>query len=97
MNSVNSPRLELAKCYLQSDYPKDDSLSDELREGLWELAGEAAMKGDLKMCDLATDRLPLDMGFFLDMKEYFPKEELAEIVKYMNMGKIIETLGENYL
>ena len=97
MSSIASPRLELANRYLQSDYPKDDFLSDELREGLWGLAGEAAMKGDLETCELATDRLPLDVGFFLNMKEYFPKDELAEIVKGFNMSGVIELLGKNYL
>ena len=97
MSSIASPRLELAKRYLQSDYTKDDFLSDELREGLWELAGEAAIKGDLETCELATDRIPLDVAFFLNMKEYFSKEELTEVVKGFNMSAVIGLFGENYL
>lgn len=89
--------IELARKYLESDFPKDAILSEELSEGLWELAGEAVMHGDLEMCDRAMDTLPLDVNFFLDMKMYFPKEALAEFVKGFNMSKVIEVFGEDYL
>lgn len=97
MNDTASPRIALAKSYLQSDFHKDDPLSDDLQEGLWELAGEAVMKGDMELCDRATDRLPLDVEFFCGMKMFYRKEELAEIVKGFNMSKVIEVFGENYL
>ncbi|MDL2271807.1 hypothetical protein LJC23_02100 [Desulfovibrio sp. OttesenSCG-928-I05] len=97
MTDTVSPSIELARSYLQSDFPKDDPLSEVLVESLWALAGEAAVKGDLELCDRATDRLPLDVEFFYDMKMFYPKEVLAEIVKGFNMGKVIEFFGEDYL
>ena len=87
----------MAKTYLQSAFPKDEALSEDLREGLWALAGDAAMQGDMELSDRATDRLPMDVTFFLNMKMFYYKEELAEIVKGFNMGDVIEALGEDYL
>lgn len=87
----------MAKTYLQSAFPKDEALSEDLREGLWALAGDAAMQGDMDLSDRATDRLPMDVTFFLNMKMFYSKEELAEIVKGFNMGDVIEALGEDYL
>ena len=87
----------MAKTYLQSAFPKDEALSEDLREGLWALAGDAAMQGDMELSDRATDRLPMDVTFFLNMKMFYSKEELAEIVKGFNMGEVIEALGEDYL
>ena len=87
----------MAKTYLQSAFPKDEALSEDLREGLWALAGDAAMQGDMELSDGATDRLPMDVTFFLNMKMFYSKEELAEIVKGFNMGDVIEALGEDYL
>lgn len=89
--------IELAKIYLQSAFPKDEALSEDLREGLWALAGDAAMQGDMELSDRATDRLPMDVTFFLNMKMFYSKEELAEIVKGFNMGNVIEAFGEDYL
>ena len=89
--------ISLAKTYLQSAFPKDEALSEDLREGLWALAGDAAMQGDMELSDRATDRLPMDVTFFLNMKMFYSKEELAEIVKGFNMGDVIEALGEDYL
>ena len=87
----------MAKTYLQSAFPKDEALSEDLREGLWALAGDAAMQGDMELSDRATDILPMDVKFFLNMKMFYSKEELAEIVKGFNMGDVIEALGEDYL
>ena len=87
----------MAKTYLQSAFPKDEALSEDLREGLWALAGDAAMQGDMELSDRATDRLPMDVTFFLNMKMFYSKEELAEIVKGFNMGDVIEALGEDSL
>lgn len=39
----------------------------------------------------------MDVTFFLNMKMFYSKEELAEIVKGFNMGDVIEALGEDYL
>ena len=86
--------IELAKTYLQSAFPKDEALSADLREGLWALAGDAAMQGDMELSDRAADRLPLDVAFFLNMKMVY---ELAEIVKGFNMGDVIAAFGEDYL
>ena len=55
------------------------------------------MQGDMELPDRATDRLPMDVTFFLNMKMFYSKEELAEIVKGFNMGDVIEALGEDYL
>ena len=89
--------IELAKTYLQSAFPKDEAPSADLREGLWALAGDAAMQGDMELSDRAADRLPLDVAFFLNMKMFYSKEELAEIVKGFNMGDVIAAFGEDYL
>lgn len=97
MTVTASISIELARNYLQSDFPKDEALSADLREGLWALAGDAAMRGDMDLLDRATDRLPLDVAFFLGMKMFYSKEELAKIVKGFNMGDVIEVLGEDYL
>ena len=51
----------------------------------------------MELSDRAADRLPLDVAFFLNMKMFYSKEELAEIVKGFNMGDVIAAFGEDYL
>lgn len=96
-NFAASPSVELAKSYLLSNPPKDELLSEELEEALWDFAGDAAMKGDMEMCDRAMDKMPLDVAFFLELRMLLPKETVAGIVEGMNMSKVIELLGEDYL
>ncbi len=91
------PSAELAKAYLQSNFPKDDPLSDELSESLWSLAGDAALQGDMELSERAMDRIPMDAAFFLELKMLLPKEDVAQIVEGMNMSKVIELFGEDYL
>lgn len=94
---TDTTHTELAEGYLQSDFFKDTPISAELWEGLWALAGDAALKGDMELCERAMDSLPLEVEFFCGMKFFYSKEELGEIVKEFNMSKVIEVFGESYL
>lgn len=63
-----SPSTELAKAYLQSNFPKDSPVSDELTESLWNLAGEAALQGNMELSYQAMERMPMDAAFFFGVE-----------------------------
>ena len=89
--------LEMAAEYLQAPRPKDDAISEELCLALCLFAGEAGKKGDWETYDLVMDRLPVDVENFLELLDLYPKEELAEYVKDMNMSEVIKVLGKEYM